>query len=310
MKAKQKTASVKPEHHVLGGVRVDVYKIKAKDGAELALSRILPKAEKEYPYPVILVHGTYCARNFWISAKGIGLGVYLADQGFDVWIPELRGHGLSPKGDDFSRITAEDQIRHDLPAIQDHVFAITHAPAFWVGHSFGGLYIIAAMSMKWLAHEKIKGMATFGSQISLGDRYLKIPPVAWTLGLMLKLLGHLPAPRLGLGPEIEPAGVILETIRWKKLFGKWTDSQGRSYWDGIKDIEVPVITFAAGNDKNDPPEGCKIIHDLYGSKDKIFIILDKNHRFSKNYDHVGMIVSKAAQKEVWPDLAGWLRDRS
>jgi hypothetical protein len=70
------------------------------------------------------------------------------------------------------------------------------------------------------------------------------------------------------------------------------------------------MTLAAAKDKNDPPEGCKIIHDQYGSQDKIFIILGRNYRCSKDYDHVGMIVSKEAQAEVWPDVAGWMRDRS
>ncbi|MCU0597772.1 MAG: alpha/beta fold hydrolase [Desulfobacterales bacterium] len=310
MQSAKQRKKIKPEHHVLGGVRVDVHRTWAADGAQLAVSRIRPRGDAVYPYPVILVHGTYCTRSFWVSSKGIGMGAYLADQGFDVWIPELRGHGLSPKGDSFSRMTAEDQIRYDLPAIQEYVFDDTEASAFWIGHSFGGLYMIAAMSMKWLMHERVKGMATFGSQISLGDRYLKIPPVVWSIRFLMNAIGHLPAPKLGLGPEIEPAGVILETIRWKKLFGKWTDSEGKPYWDGIKEIEVPVITFAAAKDKNDPAEGCKIIHDLYGSRDKIFIILGRNYRFSKDYDHVGMIVSKEARTEVWPDVAGWMRDRS
>ena len=72
--------------------------------------------------PVILLHGTYSKRNFWISPKGVGLGAFLADRGFDVWIPELRGHGHSPKESNFSAITAEQQIRYDLPAIQHFVF--------------------------------------------------------------------------------------------------------------------------------------------------------------------------------------------
>lgn len=310
MNPTKNTLSGKQEHHLLGGVRVDVQRTWTDDNAEIAISRIRARGENIPPIPVILVHGTYSTRSFWISSKGIGMGVYLADQGFDVWIPELRGHGLSPKDENFSNITAQDQICQDLPAIQEYVFQVTGEPAFWIGHSFGGLYIIAALSMQWLDQEKVKGMVTFGSQISLGDTYLKIPPVAWIISLILKMIGYFPAPKFGLGPEIEPAGVILETIRWKKLFGKWTDSKGKSYWDGLNDICVPVMSFAAAKDKNDPAQGCKIIHDQYGSRDKIFIILERNYRFSKDYDHVGMVVSKDAQTEVWPDVAGWMRDRS
>ncbi len=306
-------ASIDPpprcETQILGDVPVDVHRITAADNAELAVTRIRPRRAKPLLFPAILVHGTYTNRHFWISPKGIGMGAYLAEQGVDVWIPELRGHGLSPKEENFSAITAQDQIYYDLPAIQDYVFRQTRTPAFWIGHSFGGLFIIAALSAKRLSQDRLKGMVTLGSQISLGDRYLKIPPIAWALAGLLRVIGHLPSPTFGLGPEIEPAGVIIETIRWKKLYGQWTDINGFSYWDGLNDIRVPVLTYAAARDRNDPAEGCRRIHDAYGSVDKIFILLGRTNRFSKDYDHVGMVVSREARTEVWPDIAGWMMDR-
>jgi len=298
------------EHQSLGDVSVAVIWIETKDGCELAITRIQKKNPDKLSIPIILIHGSYSKRNFWISDKGVGMGKYLADQGFDVWIPELRGHGLSPKDDMFPKITAEDQIKYDLPAIQDFIYQKTQKSAFWIGHSFGGIFIICALSMKWMKQENVKGLVTFGSQISLGDRYLKIPPLVWTVSALLKMMGHFPAPKFGLGPEIESAGTILEIIRWKKLFGKWTDSEGVSYWDGLGDIQIPVLNYAAAIDKNDPPEGCKLMHDHFGSRDKIFIELSKDNRFSKNYDHVGMVVSREAKEEVWPDVLGWLSDRT
>lgn len=309
MDTKQNSKIAETAHHLLGGVKVEVNTIQTKDNVELAISRIKPRGPKSLPFPVILVHGSYSTRSFWISSKGVGLGVYLADQGFDVWIPELRGHGLSPKGDSFSKITAEDQIRYDLSAIQEAVYAQTGSSAFWIGHSFGGLFMIAALSAGWLNHDIVRGIITFGSQISFGDGYLKIPPVVWTLSLLLKIMGNFPAPKFGLGPEIEPAGTILETIRWKKLFGKWTDSEGTSYWEGLNRIEMPALMYAAAKDKNDPAAGCRKIHKQLGSIDKMFMVLGKDNGFSKDYDHVGMVVSKEAQEEVWPDLVGWLKDR-
>jgi pimeloyl-ACP methyl ester carboxylesterase len=298
-----------PEHQLLGGVAVEIRYITTKDNSKIAISRVKPRGLEPLPFPVVLVHGTYSTRSFWISPKGVGLGAYLADQGFDVWIPELRGHGLSPKEESFSDITAEAQIRFDLPAIQATVHSITGSPAFWIGHSFGGLFTLAALSMKWLEQEKVRGVITFGSQISLGDRYLKIPPLVWTFTALLKIIGHLPAPTFGLGPEIEPAGVILETFRWKKFRGKWTNSEGVSYWDGMGDITIPVLTYAAADDKNDPPAGCRKMHKSLGSIDKMFLILGQDGGYSKDYDHVGMVVSKEAQEEIWPDLAAWLKDR-
>lgn len=298
-----------PAHHLLGGVKVEVNTIQTKDNVELAISRIKPRGPKSLLFPVILVHGSYATRSFWISSKGVGLGVYLADQGFDVWIPELRGHGLSPKGDSFSKMTAEDQIRYDLPAIQEAVNAKTGSSAFWIGHSFGGLFMLAALSTGWLKHDIVQGFITFGSQISFGDVYLKVPPVSWVLSALIKGRGNFPAPRFGLGPEMESAGTMLEIFRWKKLFGKWTNSEGMSYWEGLNQIEMPALTYAAANDKNDPATGCRKIHKRLGSIDKMFMVLGKDNGFSKDYDHVGMVVSKEAQAEVWPDIVGWLKDR-
>ncbi len=296
-------------YQLLGRVKAELRNIETEDAAQLALCRIKPRNDAPLNTPVILVHGSYSSRRFWGSDKGQGLGVFLADQGFDVWIPELRGHGQSPKGADFSRITAEAQIRYDLPAIQAAVFAATAKPAFWIGHSFGGLFILASLSMGWLDQDKVRSVVSFGSQITHGDRYLKFPPLAWALTAALRMSGRFPAPWLGLGPEPEAAGTMIEIIGWKKFRGQWRTSDGRSYWDGLADITVPVMTYAAADDKNDPPAGCRKIHKLLGSADKMFMTLGRDTGFSKDYDHVGMVVSKAAQKEVWPDLVGWLKDR-
>ncbi|MGM0454269.1 MAG: alpha/beta fold hydrolase [Thermodesulfobacteriota bacterium] len=289
---------------------LDIHRVPTEDNAELAVGRIRKVSAGGLFRPVILLHGTYSRRNFWLSSKGAGMGAWLAEAGFDVWIPELRGHGLSPKGKNYSQICAEDHIRYDVPAIDRFVRQQTRYPVLWVGHSFGGLFVLASLSAGWLGQAGICGVVTFGSQISKGDRYLKIPPVAWGLSFFLKWLGYLPAPKLGLGPEIEPAGVIRETIGWKKLAGKWRNAAGLSYWDGLARIDVPVLSLAAAADKNDPPEGCRQLHERLGSEEKAFVLLGEQTGFSKNYDHIGMVISPSAQQEIWPCVTLWLENRS
>lgn len=287
---------------------LDINRLKTADNAKLCLGRIRRVTAPRYFPPVILVHGTYAMRNFWLSPKGVGFGAWLADAGFDVWIPEFRGHGLSPKDKQYEKICAEDHIRYDLPAVDRFVRRQTQNPVFWVGHSFGGLFVLAAMSAAWLGQSGACGIVTFGSQISQGDRYLKIPLAAGCLSVLVRLLGYLPAPKMGLGPEIEPAGVIRETIGWKKLGGKWCNSEGFSYWDGLADIKVPVLSLAAAADKSDPPAGCRRLHDRLGSGEKAFVVLGTQTGFSMDYDHVGMVVSRTAREEVWPYVTMWLEN--
>ena len=90
-----------------GDLTEDVYRLKPNNSpdpsVELALTRMGLPGREQRGAPVILVHGSFSNRRFWYSPKAIGLGPYLARAGFDVWIPEMRGHGLSPRNLDYSR---------------------------------------------------------------------------------------------------------------------------------------------------------------------------------------------------------------
>lgn len=287
-----------------GETKVSVMELRTGDDVPLCITRILPQQEPSRG-PVVLIHGTYTKRNFWVSPKGIGLGPFLAEAGFDVWIPELRGHGLSPKTKRFRSFNTDSHIRQDLPAIQQAVEETTKQAAFWVGHSAGGLYIYAAMAAGDLRHDRILGLVTLGSQLEKGGEYLRFPPIAWGCSLLLRLLPNFPAPTFGLGPEVEPTGEILDYIRWKTR-GTWSAADGTSYQDGLSSIQIPVLVFAGEADKEDPPSGCRSMMEALGSQDKTFVHLAKHEGFSQDYGHVELIVSKAAQQEVWPRISQWL----
>ncbi|MBK7974453.1 MAG: alpha/beta fold hydrolase [Deltaproteobacteria bacterium] len=231
---------------------------------------------------------------------------FLAEHGFDGWVLELRGHGLSPKGPRFAAITAEDHMRLDLAAAQRHVDAATGRPTFWVGHSAGGLYTLGALSAGWLDARRVAGVATFGSQIRDGERFLRVPGVTSVLAAALRVTGHFPAPRLGLGPEVEPAGEMIEFLRWKGWRGRWASSTGFDYRRGLGAVDVPLIAFAGAADQADPPGGCRALLDASGGGDKTFVTLGRNGGYTRDYGHVDMVVSKEAAAEVWPVLARWL----
>jgi fermentation-respiration switch protein FrsA (DUF1100 family) len=99
---------------------------------------------------------------------------------------------------------------------------------------------------------------------------------------------------------------MLDFYRWKGPNRQWLTEDGRNYWDGVRRIEVPLLGFAAANDKNDPATGCRLLFDAVGSQDKAWVLLGVEQGFSKDYGHVEMIISKAASEEVWPRIADWL----
>ncbi len=68
------------------------------DGWKIALTHISPApGTKEHRYPVILCHGFGYNANYWMLDAVADLPNYLSQQGYDVWVPSLRGSGKSSK---------------------------------------------------------------------------------------------------------------------------------------------------------------------------------------------------------------------
>ncbi|MFE8072268.1 alpha/beta fold hydrolase [Marinobacteraceae bacterium S3BR75-40.1] len=290
-----------------GDVPVEHHLAEGRWGADLAITHVQGNAGGT---PVILLHGSYSNRHFWLSPKGKGLAAYLSRQGFDVWIPEFRGHGLSTKGASLQNFSAEQQIRFDIPAFADYVSEQTGQAAHWIGHSFGGLFLYGALAKGWLPLHRVLSVATLGSQITQGDRYLKVPLVPWAVTRVTRMLGRFPAKTLGLGPENEAPKTIEEVMNWKKLGGQWQAQDGSSYWQGFSRITCPCLVIASAGDKTDPAEGCEYLYRMLPKGGNRFVLLGKEQGYARDYSHVGMVVDKAAQEEVWPLLLDWLEQQA
>ena len=298
------------ERDQIGPLAARVYRVTTEDQVEIAVTRLGSGRDSDQERgtggPVILVHGTFCQRSFWVSDKGLGLGPYLVERGYDVWIPEVRGHGRSLRDGRFRNWSAEDQMRFDLPAVQGLVATQTGRAAHWVGHSWGGVALLGSIGAGWLTSDAMRSAVVLGANITEGDAWLKqrlARAAAWTL---LSLLGRVPAGLFRLGPEPESRAYMLDFFRWKGPRAQWRTADGRDYWDGIRRATVPLLDFAAANDTMDPVSGCRFLFDAVGSEDKEWVLLGTEEGFSKDYGHVEMIISTEASLEVWPRIADWL----
>ena len=135
----------KNNNELYGNIALEYFVIASEDCVDLSVTHLCGGETKQ---PVILLHGSYSNRHLWISPKGKGLASYLFEHGYDIWIPEFRGHGKSPKGDKFKQFTAEQQIRNDIPVFGKFVLEQTGKTPDWVGHSIGGLFLYGALSRR------------------------------------------------------------------------------------------------------------------------------------------------------------------
>ncbi|XP_073003412.1 triacylglycerol lipase 1 [Typha latifolia] len=132
--------------------------VETKDGFLLSVQHIPhgrnALGDKPGP-PVFLQHGLFQGGDTWfINSVEQSLGYILADNGFDVWIGNVRGtrwsHGhttLSVHDKEFWDWSWQELAEYDLLAMISYVYSITHSKILYVGHSQGTIMGLAALTI-------------------------------------------------------------------------------------------------------------------------------------------------------------------
>lgn len=155
------------EHHL----------ISASDGTQLHYGRVRHRSGPT----LLLCHGL-CSSGEQFAADAH----WFAGQGFDVLLPDLRGHGRSGLP---NRLTdgafSPERLHADLCAMLDHAGT---AQVHWVGNSLGGIVGLVASRE---TPARLASLALFGTALALN-----LPPLGWTLPLLDRIPGRTVAARI------------------------------------------------------------------------------------------------------------------
>jgi oxygen-independent coproporphyrinogen-3 oxidase len=283
---------------------------RADDGVALALYRAAPARPRPAP-PVLLVHGTFSNRTFFLGARERGLGRWLAERGYDAWVPELRGHGRSGDAGRQKRWNFEDWIRRDAPALVRAVCEATGRDrVIWLGHSAGGVIGFAFGALRDQAGSggAIAGLIAAGAPAPTGLGVMQYPMAAAGLAVT-RLLDRFPARLLGIGPEDEHPGIFAQWMRWN-LRGRWLGADGTDYYALTRRVTAPVLGLAGGGDwLIAPPALCEDLVQATGSADRTFLRCGRAEGFVEDYNHHRVIASSSARREIWPLIGDWIEAR-
>lgn len=144
-----------------------------EDDITLTITNKHPKVKSRNMYPVVCIPGLAETRFVLDQALGNSFADYLALNGFDVYMAELRGHGKSLHLKERYNWNVQTFLDYDVPAILHKVVEESgQNQVLWVGHSMGGMLLLSYLVSAGLHKDKnmydaslIRGGVTIGSPV-------------------------------------------------------------------------------------------------------------------------------------------------
>jgi predicted alpha/beta hydrolase len=312
------------------------------DGWNLALYRYRAVGAAQ-PVPVICGHGMAGSHFIFDLHPDYSLARYLARQGFDTWLVDLRGRGDSwPAGGARAGLqwSFDDFAERDLPAAVARVREIAgRDEVFWLGMEMSGQAVYAASILGTATH--VRAAVTCGAPVLT-------PPTALVPGVTsapkTRRNGRVPfrggarlaGPVLAYGGfrvlessfracNTDPLvvaryfrnGVPDEAIDLVDQFAGWIrDGSMRNragslvYSEHLAEVRLPLLVLAAARDLQRPPAAVRAAFDAFGSTDRTFVRAGTADGFSVDFGHDDLLAGVAAPAEVFPRIAAWLAERS
>jgi len=196
-----RTPTPSPEEDQGEGLAREEWSFTTADGVTLRGKRYaVPGA-----VPVLLVHGFEGNGNeFDLPRPGRNLAVFLAREGFDVWIANFRGNGRAPAVSDSGgwRHSIDHLAAYDADALVRGVTEATGRKPVWVGHSMGGMVLFGYLqgaSFQDGCFAADEGLARERNGLIAAGVAIGSPPAFyWEQGGFFGLLSNSPVSRAAL----------------------------------------------------------------------------------------------------------------
>ncbi len=266
--------------------------------------------------PVLMLHGAIENGRIFYSGSMRGLAPYLALNGFDVYVADLRGRGRStPPIDRGSRFGQTEAITEDIPAFVETIKRLRGpVPQHWVAHSWGGVLSSSVLARFPEYTTLVGSLVYFGSKRTIRvwniQRILKVGFVwKFLCPLACVMFGYLPARRLRIGSDSETVKSYWQSADWVKN-DAWIDSDdGFDYGAAVKKRALPPIWYiAAENDHAlGHPHDVRDFMESSGRQRCRYTVLSRSNGNRHDYDHITMLTHPDAGQDHFPGVLKWLQ---
>ncbi len=225
------------------------------DGVTLRIDRVRPPTGRTRG-AVVCLHAMMTDGRYFGARKGERDGSdafahVLAREGFEVFVPDFRGHGRSQppsaNSDDWS---FDDLVELDLPAINSACATAAGCRAtdlVLLGHSLGGLVSTAAIATSRIPSPRLLVLAATSVWLPGPRGPLVRRAIMGAYRASALLLGHAPIRRLRVGTADEAATYVHQLTGWSAS-GRWTSLRGVDYTAAAEAVATPVVPLCGAGD--------------------------------------------------------------
>jgi pimeloyl-ACP methyl ester carboxylesterase len=285
--------------------------------------------------PVLLVHGISSNHRFFDLDADHSMADWLVDQGWDVWMLDLRGHGKAlfdrAERRQITGWSVDDYGRYDVPAAVDWIQRVTGEEKLaFVGHSMGGM--VAAIYLQTHPDAPISSLTVLGSPASFAvdDPVLGLAATGLGLGGALTLYVDSPVfadlsaslgawspgrlherlynpANLSKTTQLALLRTVVSPMSRKEMahFAKMIRTRSFSSFDGSIDwgagmsrIQVPTLAVVGTEDRVVLPDQVRAYHAQVGGERSLFEAV--------GYGHLDLALGERAEEEVFPQVLAWM----
>ncbi len=263
--------------------------------------------------PVFLVHGSIENGRIFYSKSEKGFAPFLARNGYDVFVADLRGRGKSrPRITGRSGFGLSHTLKEDFPAFINKIKEIKgDVPQYWGAHSWGGVLMLAYLARPVVPVD-VRAMVFFGSKrrISIWSpkKFLMVDVVwNWLSKAVVAVTGALPAKKMRIGSDNETRLTHRQTHQWvvQRRWLHWEDKF--DYAAALQQIQLPPTLYLTGakDDVLGHPTDVKKLMQETGCNNSEFRVVGKATGHLHDYGHIDLLTHPDAVRDHFLLAMDW-----